>query len=63
MSTDEEFETWLQEQACHGVCMGGYSFEEALLARAAWYAAKGMPEGPSEIMAKNLVWFEEDSDE
>ncbi|MNR64966.1 hypothetical protein D3C85_1878200 [compost metagenome] len=56
MSIDEEFEAWLQEQASHGVCMGGYTFEEALIARAAWHAAKGSTLTASEIMDKHLSW-------
>lgn len=39
-TVDEEFDEWLSAQACHGVCMGGYTFEEEIIARAAWKAAQ-----------------------
>lgn len=41
MNIDEEFDEWLSSQASHGVCMGGYTHEEEILARTAWHAAKG----------------------
>lgn len=36
MSESEDFESWLNEQASHGVFMGGYTPEEEQGARAAW---------------------------
>lgn len=44
MNTDEyrspEYEEWLSAQACHGVFMGGYTFEEEAGAWAAWQASR-----------------------
>lgn len=58
MTIDEEFEEWIQEQASHGACMGGYTFEEAYLARAAWHKAKGSDDTLEEIWDKHLQWIE-----
>lgn len=41
MTIDEEFNEWLSEQASHGLCMGGYTLEEEILARGAWHASRG----------------------
>jgi hypothetical protein len=41
MTIEKEFREWLSVQASHGLCMGGYTLEEEILARGAWYAAKG----------------------
>lgn len=60
MNIDEEFEEWIQEQASHGACMGGYTFEEAYLARAAWHKAKGSEATLEEVWAKHIDWSETD---
>jgi len=58
MSIDEEFNAWISEQASHGACMGGYTFEEAYLARCAWHKAKGSGVTIDEIFAIHLARLE-----
>lgn len=58
MTIDEEFEEWIQEQASHGACMGGYTFEEAYLARCAWHKAKGSEATIQELWDKHAAWSE-----
>lgn len=40
-SIDADFNEWLSTQDSHGLCLGGHSLEEEILARAAWHAAGG----------------------
>jgi len=46
-----EFDDWLGSQASHGVCMGGYTYEEEEIARAAWIASRSLlkPNGNVEV--------------